>query len=305
MNDYPLVSVYTCVYNGERTIHRVFESMKKLDYPNIEHVIINDGSTDNTECLIHEYMNQVPFHVIYYKKPNGGKHTALNIAWSLAKGTFMIALDADDELLPHSVKFLVDTYYQIPETVRSEYWCVLGRCVTQHGQFVGDKYPEKINELHWTESFKDAAKCVGEKIGLQVSAYLKQYKFPEVVGVSHVPEGIVWKPLNNTYGTWFTNEVVRVYYVGESGNLTERAAKRSQFGSTAFFAKWKIIHEQDYGKSFVTLLRYATFYHIADKNYRGHNEYLDGIKKRKIILVLLWPIAYVVALMYRILKGIK
>lgn len=305
MKDYPLVSVYTCVYNGERTIHRVFESMKKLDYPNIEHVIINDGSTDNTESLIQEYMNQVPFQVNYYKKPNGGKHTALNIAWSLAKGTFMIALDADDELLPHSVKFLVDTYYQIPEAIRSEYWCVLGRCITQHGQFIGDRYPETINDLHWTEAFKEATKYAGEKIGLQVSAYLKQYRYPEVVGVSHVPEGIVWKPLNKSYGTWFTNEVARVYYVGESGNLTAKASKRKQFGSSAYFAKWKIIHEQDYRQSFFTLLKYAVFYHISDKNYRSHNKYLDGIKTHKITLILIWPITNVVAWLYRMIKRIQ
>ena len=72
MKDYPLVSVYTCVYNGERTIHRVFESMKKLDYPNIEHVIVNDGSTDKTDELVQEYISQVSFAVKYHKKENGG-----------------------------------------------------------------------------------------------------------------------------------------------------------------------------------------------------------------------------------------
>lgn len=52
MKNYPLVSVYTCVYNGARTISRVFESMRELDYPNIEHVIVNDGSFDDTEKMI-------------------------------------------------------------------------------------------------------------------------------------------------------------------------------------------------------------------------------------------------------------
>ena len=305
MNDYPLVSVYTCVYNGERTIHRVFESMKNMDYPNLEHVIVNDGSTDNTDQLIQEYKSQVPFPVKYYKKPNGGKHTALNVAWDLAEGTFMIALDADDELLPHSIRFLVDTYYQIPKDIRSEYWCVHGACVTQHGQFVGDRYPERINDQHWTEAGKAASRCAGEKIGLQISEYLKQYRFPAVVGVSHLPEGIVWKQLNDSYGTWYTNEVVRVYYVGEGGNLTAKEKTRKQFGSAAYCAKWKIMHRQAYGRSFITVLKYAAFYHIADKKYRSNNKYLDDIKENRITLVFLWPIAYVVALAYRILNKIK
>ena len=305
MNDYPLVSVYTCVYNGERTLHRVFESMIKLDYPNIEHVIVNDGSTDNTESLIQEYIKYAPFPVKYHKKPNGGKHTALNAAWSLGEGTFMIQLDADDELFPHSVNFLVDTYYQIPEDIRYEYWCVHGRCITQYGQFIGDRYPDNINDQGWSEAGKTASKCAGEKIGLQVSEYLKRYRFPEVIGVSHIPEGIVWKPLNNAYGTWYTNEVVRVYYVGEGGNLTARVTKRRQFGSAAFYMKWKLTHEKDYGKSFETLVKYSVFYHIADSNYRRHNKYLGEIKNHRIALVLLWPIAYMAAFVYRILKKIK
>ena len=67
MKNYPLVSVYTCVYNGERTIHRVFESMENLNYPNIEHIIVNDGSTDQTDVLIQEYIERVSSNVKYQK----------------------------------------------------------------------------------------------------------------------------------------------------------------------------------------------------------------------------------------------
>ena len=150
----PLVSIYTCVYNGERTIHRVFKSLKNISYPNIEHIIINDGSTDNTDALIKEYIKESAFPVKYFTKPNGGKHTALNIAWQEAGGEFMIQLDADDELYPNSISYLVNEYYKIPEPVRKQYWCVHGRCVTQHGDFVGDLYPEDINDCEWKTAQK-------------------------------------------------------------------------------------------------------------------------------------------------------
>lgn len=164
MKDNPLVSVYTCVYNGEHTIHRVFESMKKLDYPNIEHVIVNDGSTDQTDALVQEYIRQVSFPVKYHKKENGGKHTALNVAWDLAEGKFLLMLDADDELLPDSARFLVDTYYSIPEDIRDQYWYILGRCITQHGEFLGDKFPENINAKHWTEAGKERQSAREKKL---------------------------------------------------------------------------------------------------------------------------------------------
>lgn len=305
MKDYPLVSVYTCVYNGERTIHRVFESMKNLDYPNIEHVIVNDGSTDKTDELVQEYIGQVSFPVKYHKKENGGKHTALNVAWDLAEGEFMIQLDADDELLPHSVKYLVDVYYQIPEDVRHEYWCVHGRCVTQTGAFVGDKYPEDVNEGNWKMAGERAKKCDGEKIGLQVRKYLSEYKFPAVAGVSFVPESIIWHQINKRYGTWYTNEVVRVYYVGEGGNLSAKKTTRRQFSPLAFRLKWEIMHEQEYGRSVKNLVCYPLIYYVAGSNFRKHNGYMEGIKQHRVLLSLLQPIMFIGAFVYRTLKGIK
>lgn len=305
MERYPLISVYTCVYNGERTIHRVFESMKRLDYPRIEHVIVNDGSTDRTDELIREYIGQVSFPVKYHKKENGGKHTALNAAWAIAEGEFLLQLDADDELLPHAARFLVDTYFTIPEKIREQYWCVHGRCVTQTGEFVGDKYPDDINNGHWKEAGKRASKCAGEKIGIQRRAYLCKYTFPEIKGVSHIGEHIVWDQINREYGTWYTNEIVRVYYVNEGGNLTDKKTTRRQFGPLAFGLKWEIIHEEEYGKNLKKLICYPLVYYVTNKNYRTQNGYLDGVKRHRAFLRFLQPIMFFGAFVYRTIHRIK
>lgn len=305
MKEYPLVSVYTCVYNGANTIARVFESMHNLDYPNVEHIIVNDGSFDDTEKMVEEYINTVTFPVKYHKKENGGKHTALNKVWDLAEGEFMIQLDADDKLLPHSIKFLVDTYYQIPEEVRGEYWCVQARCVTQFGEFVGDKYPEGINCETWKKAGEEARKYGGEKIGLQVRKYICKYRFPEVMGVSHIPEGIVWQQINKVYGTWYTNEVVRVYYVGEGGNLTDKKTRRNQFGPECYYCKWRLMHPQWYPKSFKNLVVYSLAYFISDKKFRGYNPYLKDLEQYRIMLSLLCLVTYPGAFIYRKLKRIR
>lgn len=305
MKNPPLVSVYTCVYNGAHTIERVFKSLKAMDYPNIEHVIINDGSTDDTEKLIKDYIASATFPVKYIKKENGGKHTALNAAWSLATGDFLLELDADDELLPHSVSFLVNSYYSIPEDIRKEYWCVHGRVVNQYGEFVGDKYPDTINQQHWTSALKDAGKCKGDKRGLQVKSYLAQYQFPEIAGVSHLPEGIVWDQINRKYGTWYTNEVIGIYYVNEGSNLTSRKKYRRQFAPYCYKYKWQLSHPDLYSRSVYDLIRYSLFYCISNKEFRANNKYLEGLKSLRLPLILLYPIAALGALSLRLIKRIK
>ena len=279
--------------------------MKNLDYPNIEHVIVNDGSTDKTDALIQEYIHQVPFVVKYHKKENGGKHTALNVAWDIAEGELLLQLDADDELLPHSVKFLVNAYYQIPKDIRDQYWCVHGRCKTQTGDFVGDLYPDDINNLHWTEAAKIAGKCAGEKIGLQVRKYLCNYKFPEVIGVSHITERIVWDQINKEYGTWYTNEVVRIYYVNEGGNLSAKRTKRKQFGSLCYWYKWKLMHSKEYAASLKDLALYSLCYFVSEKKFKMGCGYMKGLSKYTVALLLIAPVGCVGSIFFRIVRKIK
>lgn len=304
MTAFPLVTIYTCVYNGARTLHRVFKSIKNLDYPNIEHVIVNDGSTDDTDKLVQAYMEEVSYPVKYHKKENGGKHTALNVAWDIAEGEFLVQLDADDELLPHAVSFLVETYFKIPKSIRSQYWCVHGRCITQHGDFVGDRYPETINDQHWTKSLEEARKCKGEKIGLQVGAYLKGFRFPEVVGLSFISEGMLWNQIESKYGTWYTNEVIRIYYINEGGNLTAPATQRRHFAPRCFKVKWRLMHPEWYPFSPKDLLLYSLFYFMSDKRFRHNNQYTADLNRYRFPLWLLCPLTLPGAWLVRQLKHI-
>lgn len=304
-NNTPLVSICTCVYNGEKTIHRVFESMKELTYPNFEHIIINDGSTDNTENLVLEYMKEVSFPVKYRKKENGGKHSALNIAWDIAEGFFTVQLDADDKFLPNSISYLVEQYNSIPLEVRDLYWCVCGACVTQHGEFVGTKFPEGINDCNWEDQQKQASLVKGEKMCMRRNDYLSAYRFPEIKGISHIPEGLIWAQLNKKYRTFYTNEIVRVYYVNEGENLCAPVTTRKRIAVNAYANKYKIIHEDFFGKSFKNTFKYSVYYFASYKKYRKLNPYLKDLKKHRLLLILLTPFSYVCSVIYRKKKHLK
>jgi hypothetical protein len=58
--EWPRISVVVCSYNGSRTIRDCLEALQRLDYPNYEVIVVNDGSTDNTEAIVREY----PFRII-------------------------------------------------------------------------------------------------------------------------------------------------------------------------------------------------------------------------------------------------
>lgn len=300
-NPLPTVSVFTCVYNMADKIHRVFDSMLAQTYQNIEHIIVDDGSTDDLEPLVRAYMEKAPYPVIFLQKENGGKHTATNLAWDKASGEYLIQLDADDAYLPHTLEFLVNTWNSIPENVREQYWCVQGRCRDQiEGKMVGPLYPDGINDLSHEEARKLASTVPGEKIGMMKRAALEGYRYPEPQGVRFVQESVLWNPLNRRYRTYYTNEIVRIYYIGEGGTLSKPSRTPQALANRSWDARWRILHAGEYGFSLPReTVRYSLTYHLATREYRKCNPYLQGfpLLPRLGLITLYLPAALGAALL--------
>ncbi len=107
----PLVSVLTPVYNAERYIEEVMESVRDQSYGNIEHVIVDDGSTDGSAACIERFMTANPLAPIrFLRQENAGEATAVNHAFSAAEGEYVVVVNADDppmvELVRAAVRML-------------------------------------------------------------------------------------------------------------------------------------------------------------------------------------------------------
>ncbi len=291
----PKISIFTCVYNRADKINRVFESIKNQTYSNIEHVIVDDGSTDGVEELILNYINEVNYPVIFKRKTNGGKHTATNLAWSLATGDFIVQLDSDDELIPTAIERLVNLWFEIPEEEREKYWCAQARVCTQHSKEVfGDLYPDNINSLPAEEKRKVAMSTAGEKIGLMRADIIKQYRYPEPKYVKFVSEGILWKPLNKKYLTWYTNDIVRIYYVDDGACLSAPPQNRQTITNKCWWARWSIENASEYKNINLKkeLIRYVMYWHNSFSEYKKENRFFSpkvGIGLKSILMLLYIP----------------
>jgi len=87
-----LVSVIIPSYNSSQYISKAIESVLNQTYKHIELIIIDDGSTDNTNEIIAKYNDKL----IYYYQENSGPAKARNIGVSLCRGNYVAFLDADD-----------------------------------------------------------------------------------------------------------------------------------------------------------------------------------------------------------------
>ena len=101
---WPSISVVVCTYNGSRTIRDCLDGLKKVDYPNFEVVIVNDGSKDNTADLIQGY----GFRVITTE--NRGLSSARNTGMRAAKGEIVAYIDDDAIPDPHWLTYLAASF---------------------------------------------------------------------------------------------------------------------------------------------------------------------------------------------------
>lgn len=90
------VSIIIPVYNSEKYISKCLDSLVNQTYKDIEIIIVNDGSTDDSEKIIKEYINNYPNLIKYYKKKNGGLSSARNFGLRKVTGDYISFVDSDD-----------------------------------------------------------------------------------------------------------------------------------------------------------------------------------------------------------------
>jgi glycosyltransferase involved in cell wall biosynthesis len=102
LSTHPKVSVVVCVYNGERTIDACLASLKKLNYPNYEVIVVNDGSTDGTRQIAESYD-----YIRLVNQENKGLSEARNVGIRASKGEIIAFTDADCMADPDWLSYLV------------------------------------------------------------------------------------------------------------------------------------------------------------------------------------------------------
>jgi len=103
----PKITVYITNYNYSVFIQKAVESVLNQSFQDFELFIIDDGSTDNSKELIEQYRHHSKVHILYQQ--NKGLNKTNNVALNLAKGTYIVRLDADDFFEPNALEIMSKT----------------------------------------------------------------------------------------------------------------------------------------------------------------------------------------------------
>jgi glycosyltransferase involved in cell wall biosynthesis len=118
----PLITILTIVYNGEKSLDKTIHSVLNQTYDNIEYIVIDGGSTDNTVNMINKYEDQIAYWI---SEPDSGISDAFNKGIVFSTGEMIGIINADDWYSQDAVEILVDEYLKSGECVfhaKLKYW---------------------------------------------------------------------------------------------------------------------------------------------------------------------------------------
>ena len=111
------ITIFTPTYNRKDYLKKLYNSLIKQTNKNFIWLVIDDGSTDETENLLLEYKKENVIDIDYIYKQNGGKYTAMNLANELCTTKYICCIDSDDTLLDDAIEIMSMEIHKHPNNI--------------------------------------------------------------------------------------------------------------------------------------------------------------------------------------------
>ncbi len=185
------ITIFTPTYNRAYIIKSLYDSLKKQTFRDFEWIVIDDGSTDNTQQLFDEIKNDAhDFPITYLRTENQGKHCAVNRAVGLASGRLFFIVDSDDSLPNNSLETIEKYENSISSEERELFAGIAGLRGAKDGSILGTTFEGDYLDITYLEA--PSKNIYGDKAEVYYTEILKKYPFPQFENEIFIPESTVW-----------------------------------------------------------------------------------------------------------------
>lgn len=181
------ITVFTPTYNRGYIIENLYHSLQRQTFKDFEWIVIDDGSTDETEQIIKKWINEDNFFPIrYYKQKNGGKCRAINKGLDYAEGELFFTVDSDDYLVDNALEKVVFWENSIQD--KTMYCGVAGNRGTSETETPNRPFKMPFRDAFSWEQFPEASDdpLDGERADVYYTDLFRKYKYPEFEGENYL-----------------------------------------------------------------------------------------------------------------------
>lgn len=221
------ITVFTPTYNRAYIIEQLYRSLQRQTYHDFEWLVVDDGSTDDTESLIKSWKledNVFPIH--YYKKENGGKCRAINYGVDRAEGRLFFNVDSDDYLTDDALEKVSQWEKNLPKD--GKFCGVVGNLGTSEAETPNTAWPEPYRDANLLERYPEYSShpIDGERAWVFYTDIQKKYKYPEFDGENFITPAVTWNRMaHDGYLVRIYDDIIWVYEYQPDG-LTASGNKR-------------------------------------------------------------------------------
>ena len=286
-----MLTVFTPTYNRGEKLKRLYSSLLDQCNSDFEWLIVDDGSTDDTEAIVNTFFTS-EFPIRYYRKENGGKHTAYNYALKVAKGDYFVCIDSDDWLSKEAISNILEVCTETNTNILMAYKSDV------NGNLLSNNFPETVTKAGILE-LSNFYRCTGEFTLVFQTEFARKFPFPVFDGEKFVTESVIYDKMFENEKALLLSEVVTICEYQNDGltnNLNE-IMKKNPAGYCLYFMQ-RIDAEFSIKKKILAVGKYYCFSKLAkEKKCRYNGKY-------KMFVRLLVPFGWGVYIYYKMVRGL-
>ena len=284
----PILTIFTPAYNRAHTLHRTYNSLLRQSCKDFIWLIVDDGSSDNTEELVEKWQRQDNgFEIKYIYKENGGMHTAHNVAYANIDTELNICIDSDDMLAEEAVRKILAKWEEVKD---KGYAGIIGLDAEFDGKIIGSRFPNNLTET--TLSGYYASGGFGDKKLIYRTDIVNQYPpYPVFAGERYVALAYKYRLIDQNYKLAVLNDVLcNVEYQpdGSSGTMWKQYLSCPK--GFAFWRKVCMQYPESRKRLFVDCVHYVSSSLII------HNKCFITESPRKLMTIIAIPFGVLLTL---------
>ena len=275
------ISVIVPAYNAEEFLRRCVDSITSQTYKDLEIILVDDGSTDNTPSICDEYAEKEERVKVIHQE-NGGLSAARNAGMEAATTDYYVFVDADDEILPT----MIDTLWYVMQETGAD----ISQCGLQPIFGIEDREgvheskvfnPKEVGDIEVYEGNEKLLKiydlkpwswvCVVQWNKLFKKSIFDEIRFPQ--GAYHEDEYVIHRELAAADKFAYVKTPLYMYYKHDGGITALKTAKRKHDVIEAMLDRVKFFQEEGYQELAVSA--YESFLYHAKLKESDFTDYAD------------------------------
>lgn len=285
MQKHNLLTIITPTFNRASNLKRLYESLNAQSTKQFVWLIVDDGSTDDTETVIRMFIEEDRIEIRYLKRENGGKHRALNMGIATIETELTFIVDSDDYLPEDAVEIILsyhDKYRNTPNL------CGYSFLRFFEDGSVNTAYFKRDEEIASYRDIRINGGIGGDKAEVFYTEILRRFPFPEYDGEKFLPEDLVWMQMSGPYQMVHINKCI---YIGEylEDGLTKTGRAMKKHSPRGMMHRSEV-YLQDAGVNLKVKIKMMMLYIIYGKfaSIESGKLYKDAIPKL-LFLMLYFP----------------